>query len=158
MCNFCNSGVYTRTGYGCGCGTTTVNGTATVNGTGRTTAGYTCGYWNGGYQRMCRDACGNILTRNTCGYGCHQHCCPCWQPCHCCCGNGNGNGGGTAGNNGGTAGNGNGTTGNGVFRCITFCGYGNNLTQQTATNNAAAYYAQQYGLTCDDNAECVYTF
>ena len=146
MCN-CNWGGCGRGGFQFG---TTVTGTQTRNGT------CTCGYWNGVMQRMCRDVCGNILTRNTNnGCGCHQHCCcPCWRPCQCCgCGNGNNT---TTGNNGATGNNG--TGGNGVFRCITFCGYGNNLTQTTGTNDATAYYARQYGLTCDDNAECVYTF
>jgi hypothetical protein len=52
---------------------------------------------------------------------------------------------------------------------VTFCGYGvgqANASQGTATqadtpfgcNCAAAYYARQYGLTCDDNAECSYNF
>ena len=151
MCNAYNSGVY---GYGCcGYGATATANTATTNTTGG--ARLVCGYWNGGYQRMCRDACGNVLTRNV---GCYQRqtCCPCCRPCGCGCGCGNGNGGGTAGNTG------NGTTnGNGGFSCVTFCGYGNPLTQTTGVqpvNNAAAYYARQYGLTCDDNAECVYNF
>ena len=150
MYNAYNSGVY---GYGCcGYGTTATANTAITNTTGG--ARLVCGYWNGGYQRMCRDACGNVLTRNLCGSQRQNCCCPCYHPCGC--GTGNGNGGGTAGNNG------NGTTnGNGVFRCVTFCGYGNPLTQTSGTqttNDAAAYYARQYGLTCDDNAECVYNF
>ena len=156
MCNVCNSGIY---GYGC-CGrgvNTTVNTVNTTNTTGN--GGYVCGYWNGGYQRMCRDACGNILTRNTGGCQRQTCCCPCH--CHHTCGCGCGNGGN--GGNGGTAGNnGNGTTGgNGIFRCVTFCGYGNGLVQTNGTqttNDAAAYYARQYGLTCDDNADCVYNF
>ena len=147
MCNAYNSG-----GYGC-CGF----GTNVAANTNTSCGRVICGYWNGGYQRMCRDACGNILTRNMCGCQRPTCCCPCCRPCGCGCGGGNGNGGGTAGNNG------NGTTnGNGGFSCVTFCGYGNNLTQPTGVattnNNAAAYYAQQYGLTCDDNAECVYNF
>ena len=158
MCNLCNSGVY---GYGCCSGGTgsTVNTTNTFD-NGR----FVCGYWNGGYQRMCRDACGNIITRNTGGCQRQTCCCPCYRPCGCGCG---GNNGGTTGNNGGTStgNNGNGVTGgNGIFRCITFCGYGNGGTQTTATNGtvgatcADAYYARQYGLTCDGNAECVYNF
>ena len=151
MCNLCNTGIYGRNGYPYGVNTTgnTVN---TIQ---------TCGYWNGGYQRMCRDACGNIIARNTGGCQRQTYCCPCCRPCHCGCGCGGGNNGGTG--NGGTVGNnGNGTTGNnGVFQCVTFCGYGNGGTQTTGVqpvNNAAAYYARQYGLTCDDNAECVYNF
>ena len=151
MCNAYNSGVY---GYGC-CGSG-INAASNMINTTNATGGarLVSGYWNGGYQRMCRDACGNVLTRNV---GCCQRptcCCPCCRPCGCGCGNGNG--GGTSGNNG------NGTpNGNGGFSCVTFCGYGNALTQATGAqpvNNAAAYYARQYGLTCDDNAECVYNF
>ena len=149
MCNAYNSGVY---GYGCcGYGTNTTTNTANTANTSCGTR-FVCGYWNGTYQRMCRDACGNVLTRN--GGGCQrQTCyCPCCRPCGC----GNGNGGGTTGNNG------NGTTnGNGGFSCVTFCGYGNPLTQTTGTqtvNNAAAYYARQYGLACDENAECICNF
>ena len=148
MCNLYNSG-----GYGC-CGGTT-NTTNTTNTTGTR---FVCGYWNGGYQRMCRDACGNVLTRNT-GAQRQTCCCPCYHTCGCGCGNGcngGGNGGTTTGNNGtGTTG------GNGFFRCVTFCGYGNGLLQTngtSTTNDAAAYYARQYGLTCDDNADCVYNF
>ena len=152
MCNVYNSGGYGRMGclYGNGTGVTN-----TGNG------GYACGCWNGYYQRMCRDLCGNIVVRNT-GCGCQRQCCGC--PCYHGCG---GNNVGT-GNNGVTGNNGNGgTNGNGVFRCVTFCGYGNGLgnnTQNTGTNGTAtcgcgnAYYARQYGLTCDDNADCVYNF
>lgn len=149
MCNLYNTGIYGRGGYGCGCGGTTTVNTVNTYGNGRNLCGYN--------QRMCRDACGNVLTRNTGGFGCQYCCCPCHH--HCGCGGGN-NGGGTAGNNG------NGTTGgNGIFRCITFCGYGtgfgNGTTQTTGNgtgNMATAYYARQYGLTCDDNADCVYNF
>ena len=125
MCNVYNSGGYGRMGclYGNGTGVTN-----TGNG------GYVCGCWNGYYQRMCRDFCGNIVVRNT-GYGCQRQCCGC--PCYHGCG---GNNVGT-GNNGVTGNNGNGGT-NGTATC----GCGN------------AYYARQYGLTCDDNADCVYNF
>ena len=162
MCNVWNTGVYTRNGCRCGGYTTvnTINTTNTTNGTGDVN-GF-CGYWNGTWQRMCRDACGNILTRNGGGgCGCQQCCHHCCQrPCCCGCNVGNGTTGnnGVTGNNGGTVGIGN---GNGVFRCVTFCGFGNGVTQTTGTartNDCDTYYARQYGLTCDDNAECVYNF
>lgn len=154
MCNVCNSWLYGRGGYGCGCGGNTTVNTVNTYGNGRNLCGYN--------QRMCRDACGNILTRNVDACRCQAQCCCC--PCyhHCGCGNNGGNGG-TAGNNG------NGTTGgNGIFRCVTFCGYGtgfgNGTTQTTGVNGTPRascvdnYYARQYGLTCDGNAECVYNF
>ena len=152
MCNLYNSG-----GYGC-CGFGTNGTTNTTNTTNTTGTRFVCGYWNGGYQRMCRDSCGNVLTRNT-GAQRQTCCCPCYHTCGCGCGNGcngGGNGGTTTGNNGTGA-----TGGNGFFRCVTFCGYGNGLLQTngtSTTNDAAAYYARQYGLTCDDNADCVYNF
>ena len=159
MCNVWNTGAYTRNGC-CG-GFTTVNTINTANTTNRTgnVDGF-CGYWNGTWQRMCRDACGNILTRNGGYCGCQHYCHPCCQPRPCCpCGCNVGNG--TTGNNGVTGNNGGTTGGNGGFRCITFCGFGNGLTQTTGTptrTNTDAYYARQYGLTCDDNADCVYNF
>ena len=164
MCNVCNSGAYGRSSCGCAFNrlnalTSTSSGCA-YNTTANSGNGYgcsngcSCGCWNGTWQRLCRDACGNILARNGFNFcccqqhHCHNHCCN----CGCCCGNGN-----TSGNNGGT------TTqnGNGSFQCITFCGYGNAATQNTAgrtATNTAAYYARQYGLTCDDNADCVYNY
>ena len=157
MCNICNMGG-NRSG---GCA-------STFQTTGNNCS---CGCWNGTYQRICRDGCGNLIVRNTtgcnscgCGCGCCHHSCCCNHAC-CCnpCGN-TGNDNSTAGNNGNT-----GTNTNGVFRCVTFCGYGvgqANANQSNASqtntpfgcNCAAAYYARQYGLTCDDNAECSYNF
>ena len=160
MCN-----VFNRCGSNC-CGST-VNTANTAN-TAQTTGACSCGCWNGGWQRVCRDGCGNLIVRNvntcnTCGCGCGNSC----GCCHHTCCNSNGNG---TGNNGNTAGNGN-TNGNanGVFRCVTFCGYGVGQTNATQTNAsqinnrfgcncAAAYYARQYGLSCDDNGECSYNF
>ena len=149
MCNLCNMGIGNRNG--CAAGTFQNAGDNGI-----------CGWWNGTWQRVCRDACGNLIVRNV--TGCNP-CCGCCHHACCCnpCGN-TGNDNPTTGNNGNT-----GTNTNGVFRCVTFCGYGvgqantgQTNARQTATpfgcNCAAAYYARQYGLTCDDNAECSYNF
>ena len=105
--------------------------------------GCSYGYWNGCGQRVCRDCCGNLIVYNRTACGC----------CQQLCGNGTGNDT-TQQNNGNT-----GTNGNGVFRCVTFCGYGNNGVQPRSGGNCGlSYYARQYGLTCDDNAECAYNY
>ena len=139
MCNVFNTCVNNRCGYA-----------ATIaQATGSTCS---CGCWNGCWQRVCRDGCGNLIVRNvnqcnTCGCGCCNNSC-----------------GGSNNNDTATGNTGNGTTNtNGVFRCVTFCGYGNgnvngNARNRSGCNCASAYYARQYGLTCDDNGECAYNF
>ena len=148
MCNVCNTGVYGRSG--CAYSSNgTASGTPVVNN------GCSCGCWNGGWQRVCRDACGNIVVRNV-------NCC-CNQNASCGCGNcgcsGNGNASSSTGSNQNCNQNCN-QNGNGFFRCVTFCGYGNNSVQTRSNSGCgwASYYARQYGLTCDDNAECAYNF
>lgn len=138
MYNVCNTGIGNRCGYG-------VSTAQSANGG---SCGCSCGCWNGCWQRVCRDACGNLIVRNT------NHCNACSCGCGCCnqsCGSSTGNGS-TAGNNG--SGN-----ANGVFRCVTYCGYGNGAANnRSAYNCGSAYYAQQYGLSCDGSGECAYSF
>ncbi|MBR2646421.1 MAG: hypothetical protein IKD47_02555 [Clostridia bacterium] len=102
-----------------------------------------CGswFWNSGYQRVCRDACGNIRCNQSCTNCCHY--CPCNQ----CCGCGNN---GNMGNNGntGTTDDTTGNTGNGGFTCVTFCGNTNAAAvarSATTANYADGYYARSYG-------------
>lgn len=84
-----------------------------------------------GFQRMCRDYCGNIWVR--------QNCSSCCNSCGCC-----------SQNNDATSGNANGTTGNG-YGCFTICGRlyqgtaQNTRTTQTCGQNVDLYYARQYG-------------
>ena len=118
--------------------------------------GCSCGCWNGGWQRVCRDACGNLMVRNAnSGCGCQCNCCH--HQCGCNTGNGTVGNNGTTGSNGGTG------TNNGVFCCVTFCGYGNDYGTTTVQPRSgcrcgSSYYARQYGLTCDGNGECTYNF
>ena len=137
MCNVYNT-------CGCNlCGYATSSAQSAGNGS--------CGCWNGCWQRVCRDACGNLIVRNA-SSGCANFC-----GCSCGCGCGAGNTAGnstTTGNNGNTVSN-----GNGVFRCVTYCGYGNTAVRgRSGCNCASQYYAQQYGLNCDDSGECTYSF
>ena len=127
MCNVCNMGISNR----CGGGYTPY----------QSREGVSCGCSCGCFQRVCRDACGNL-------YVCNVNQC---NMCGCSTGNGP-----ATGNNGG-----NGTNTNGVFRCVTFCGYGNGngaASNRSGYNCASTYYARQYGLSCDDSGECSYNF
>ena len=123
------------------------------------------GFWNlfNGYQRVCRDSCGNlrVISTNNCGYNYGNRCryqCGCHNCCHCCCHqccNGCSCGGTGSGTGTGT-GNGTGTT-TGGYGCIVLCG--NTLGTGTASTTSCggysagqtvssgdAYYARQYGL------------
>ncbi len=117
MCNYCNSAT-------CGCGGS---------------------FWSSGYQRLCRDCCGNIRVANS-GCGCQQN---------CGCGDTNG-----------TDSNGN-TAARSGFTYLTFCGNGLGTTNAANTastsscgcasstaNNYDWYYARQYGLLGYSGCPC----
>lgn len=125
MCNMYNTNT-SRCSCGCGCsslataiGNRVLNCLFNTDNVGNSCNNCCCNgsLWNSGYQRICRDCCGNIHV-NQCG--CNQ----CWNGCS--------NGSTTT-----TTGNGNGSS------CCAVCSTG---SQTLATLSGDAYYARLYGL------------
>ncbi len=125
MCNTCN------TGFGfCRCGCNGHGAWNTCNNTWNNGCGCNANGW--GFQRICRDCCGNIRVNNT----------------NTCCGCSTRN----TGNNG--CGCSNGNIYGGTLRVIAFGGNADNATTETATNGGESYYARQYGLGSYRNSCC----